>query len=89
MNKEQRKVEKRRRAEAEREARVAKLDVSKTACDARLGTKEAPAYVGSYESRRPTLTRTVGGLAVGGPIGALLGFAWRKRERQPIEIRKG
>lgn len=39
-------------------------------------------------TRRPTLTRTAAGLITGGPIGALLGFAWRKKDRQRIRLPK-
>lgn len=41
-----------------------------------------------FSTRRPTLTRTAGGLLLGGPIGALLGFAWRKKDRQRIRLPK-
>ena len=30
---------------------------------------------------RPTVTRVIGGGLLGGPIGALAGFAWRKKKR--------
>lgn len=36
------------------------------------------------ETSRPTVPRVLAGLVVGGPIGALVGFAWRKRKRQRV-----
>ena len=43
-------------------------------------------YEVSYESRRPTVTRTATGALVAGPIGAIIGLAWRKKTRQAIRI---
>lgn len=61
-----------------------RLVVSKDELDAdRRGER-----IVEISTSRPTLTRTAGGLLVGGPIGALLGFAWRKRDRQKIRLPK-
>jgi hypothetical protein len=39
-----------------------------------------------YETRRPTATRTAAGFLLGGPVGALIGFAARKKERKTARI---
>jgi hypothetical protein len=36
------------------------------------------------EGRRPTLTRTVAGGIIAGPIGAIAGFAWRKKSKHNV-----
>ncbi len=48
----------------------------------RLPAKRRP--VAQIETRRPTVTRTVAGGLLAGPLGALAGFAWRKRTRENV-----
>jgi hypothetical protein len=42
--------------------------------------------VAQIETRRPTVTRVAAGGLLGGPIGALIGFAWRKKSKQNIYV---
>lgn len=37
-------------------------------------------------TRRPTVTRVASAAILGGPIGALIGLAWRKKDRQRIQL---
>lgn len=45
-----------------------------------------PDHIATVEGRRPTATRTAAGAIVGGPIGALIGFAWRKKTRNKVRV---
>lgn len=45
-----------------------------------------PQVIATVTGRRPTVTRTGLGLLLGGLPGGLLGFAWRKKSRDRIEL---
>lgn len=68
----------------QRAARVRRVAEQTAAAAAARETEET---VVELEQRRPTVTRVAGGMLLGGIPGALLGFAWRKKERQRIRIR--
>ena len=48
---------------------------------ARLGSKAAKDELHPVVGSRPTVPRVALGAVLGGPIGALIGFAWRKKDR--------
>jgi hypothetical protein len=40
------------------------------------------------EGRRPTVTRTATGALLAGPVGAIVGLAWRKKTRQTTRVKR-
>lgn len=48
--------------------------------------KQKEPTVIEYETRRPTVTRTAGMTVLFGPIGGLIGLAWRKKKKNRIVI---
>jgi len=54
---------------------------------ARTQPEPSPEQTIEIEGRRPTVTRVGTGLLLGGPIGGLLGFAFRKKTKQKGKIR--
>ena len=51
-----------------------------------LAAPQPTEYEVVTEGRRPTVTRTATGAVVAGPIGAIVGLAWRKKTRQTVWV---
>ncbi len=55
--------------------------VSRAKQRAASGGPRSPSSTVAETSSRPTVTRVAAGGLLGGPIGALMGFAWRKKRK--------
>src|SRR5262245_29674233 len=78
----------RRRRDKERIARAhARADRLQQAIDRLDARVQGGVPVATVEGSRPTLTRTGLGLLLGGPVGGLLGFAWRKKTKNVVRVR--
>lgn len=47
-----------------------------------------PKPSGYVETRRPTVTRVAAGGILGGPLGALIGLAWRKKRHDALYLKR-